>query len=186
MGKFCANTVAGSQPGKKYDEETKTEVLTALLTASNIHKVARKFKIPESTIRGWLKEARAPGPNGEKSIWQQTREDAIRDITVKASQGALMAVENIQRRLEIDTGKIDKREQLERRYVKARREGDTETENIVSLQLNALNPMSDYVVANHLRALASVTNKADKLDADVGTMGGDVESYIAAVEGDEY
>lgn len=160
---FCPNTVAGSQPGQKYDEEIKTAVLCDLLTTSNIHKVARRYKIPESTIRGWLKKAKEPGENGEKSLWEQAREEAVRDISAKAAVGARLAVENIQRRLVLDEGKSEKEEQLRRQIALARSRGEEGKAEELRRKLEAVRPMGDFAVANHLRALMQVSGQADKL-----------------------
>lgn len=201
MGKrFCANTVPGKQRGEKYDEVTKTEVLTALLCSSNIHKVAKKYKIPESTIRGWQKAAQKPGKNGEKSDWQIAREDAIRDLSVKAAMGALLTVDNIQRRMILDEGKAEEHDRLLRQRAaaqaakeKATAAGDTvhkmEMETkiaVLDAKISAVRPMNDFASANYLRALTAVAAKAGELTGGEKAAPQMLEAMLAAVAGDEY
>lgn len=97
---YRKNTVQGKQRGKKYPETVKTAALCELLGSNNLSAVAQKYGVPESTLRGWLSKAKAAGPEGEKSLWEQAREEEIRRITLKAAQGARLTLEMMQRRLE--------------------------------------------------------------------------------------
>lgn len=57
---YRKNTVPGRQRGKKYPEAVKTAALCELLGNSNLSDVAKKYGVPESTLRGWMTKA-APG-----------------------------------------------------------------------------------------------------------------------------
>ena len=53
---YCKNTVKGSQRGRKYPPKVRAEVLMAMLSSGSICAVARRYGVPESTIRSWLAE----------------------------------------------------------------------------------------------------------------------------------
>lgn len=48
---YCKNTVKGSQRGRKYPPKVRAEVLMAMLSSGSICAVARRYGVPESTIR---------------------------------------------------------------------------------------------------------------------------------------
>lgn len=58
---YCKNTVQGSQRGRKYPPKLRAEVVMAMVASNNICAVARRYKVPESTIRSWLAEEAAKG-----------------------------------------------------------------------------------------------------------------------------
>lgn len=50
--KYCKNTVPGRQGrGKKYPARVRAEVVMAMISSNSICAVARKYGVPESTIR---------------------------------------------------------------------------------------------------------------------------------------
>ena len=53
---YCKNTVKGKQRGKKYPAEFRAEVVMAMLDSNSICAVAKKYGVPESTIRSWMSE----------------------------------------------------------------------------------------------------------------------------------
>ena len=55
--KYCKNTVPGRQGrGKKYPARVRAEVVMAMISSNSICAVARKYGVPESTIRSWMAE----------------------------------------------------------------------------------------------------------------------------------
>ena len=55
--KYCKNTVSGRQGrGKKYPAKVRAEVVMAMICSNSICAVARKYGVPESTIRSWMAE----------------------------------------------------------------------------------------------------------------------------------
>ena len=79
---FCKNTVPGRQRGKKYPAAFRAEVVMAMLSSSSICAVARKYRVPESTIRSWLAEEAKRG-----DAWAEERRAAAREIALRASLG---------------------------------------------------------------------------------------------------
>ena len=62
--KYCKNTVPGRQGrGKKYPAKVRAEVVMTMISANSICAVARKYGVPESTIRSWMAEE-AKKPDG--------------------------------------------------------------------------------------------------------------------------
>ena len=49
--RYCKNTVKGTRRGKKYPPKVRAEVLMAMLSSGSICAVARRYGVPESTIR---------------------------------------------------------------------------------------------------------------------------------------
>ena len=55
--RYCKNTVPGRQGrGKKYPAKVRAEVVMAMIGTNSICAVARKYGVPESTIRSWVAE----------------------------------------------------------------------------------------------------------------------------------
>ena len=54
--RYCKNKTPGTRRGRKWDEKTRTGVLMDMITSNNICAVARKWGVPESTIRTWQAE----------------------------------------------------------------------------------------------------------------------------------
>ena len=57
---YCKNTVAGKQRGKKYPAAFRAEVVMAMLGSNSICAVAKRYGVPESTIRSWMSEEAGP------------------------------------------------------------------------------------------------------------------------------
>lgn len=99
MGKerrYCKNKTKGSRRGRKWDEATRTGVLMDVIAANNICAVARKWGVPESTIRTWISEEMAK-PEG---IYEQARREAARQVAAAAADAALKQVGYLARRVE--------------------------------------------------------------------------------------
>lgn len=99
MGKerrYCKNKTKGSRRGRKWDEATRTGVLMDMIAANNICAVARKWGVPESTIRTWISEEMEK-PEG---IYEQARREAARQVAAAAADAALKQVGYLARRVE--------------------------------------------------------------------------------------
>ena len=101
--RYCKNTVPGRQGrGKKYPAKVRAEVVMAMIGTNSICAVARKYGVPESTIRSWVAEE-AKKPDGEfaKARAEAAREiaaRAAREIAARAALGAKAQVSYLQQR----------------------------------------------------------------------------------------
>lgn len=92
--KYCKNTVQGHQRGKKYPAALRAEVVMAMLRSNSICAVARKYGVPESTIRSWMaKEAEAG------DVFAEERRKAAREIAARAALGTAAQVSYLQGRV---------------------------------------------------------------------------------------
>ncbi len=107
---YCKNTVAGKQRGKKYPAKFRAEVLMAMLASNSICAVARRYGVPESTIRSWMAEEAA-----RSDAFAKERQAAAREIAVRAALGVRTQVTYLQGRAEESqraaeiTGKLHRR-----------------------------------------------------------------------------
>lgn len=92
---YCKNTVPGRQRGKKYPPKFRAEVVMAMLTTNSICAVARRYGVPESTIRTWVAEEAKRG-----DVWAEERRAAAREIALRASLGTRAQVSYLQSRVE--------------------------------------------------------------------------------------
>ena len=93
--RYCKNTVKGSQRGRKYPPKVRAEVLMAMLSSGSICAVARRYGVPESTIRSWLAEEA-----GRSDAFAKERQAAAREIAIRASLGARAQVSYLQSRVD--------------------------------------------------------------------------------------
>ena len=94
--KYCKNTVPGRQGrGKKYPARVRAEVVMAMIGSNSICAVARKYGVPESTIRSWMAEE-AGKPDG---VFAEARAQAAREIAARAALGARAQVGYLQQRV---------------------------------------------------------------------------------------
>lgn len=94
--KYCKNTVPGRQGrGKKYPAKVRAEVVMTMIGANSICAVARKYGVPESTIRSWMAEE-AKKPDG---VFAEARAQAAREIAARAALGARAQVGYLQQRV---------------------------------------------------------------------------------------
>lgn len=107
---YCKNTVAGKQRGKKYPAKFRAEVLMAMMASNSICAVARRYGVPESTIRSWMAEEAA-----RSDAFAKERQAAAREIAVRAALGVRTQVTYLQGRAEESqraaeiTGKLHRR-----------------------------------------------------------------------------
>ena len=176
--KFIPNTVKGGRKGSKYSETVQTAALFELMTNTNIHQVARKYGVPESTLRGWLKRAKE-APDGGESVWQKARAEEVRKITVRAAQDAALTLDLMRRRLDTGARNLARVEEIDRLLLGAdKTEGVVTTENGVVIgevrEQMTISPAyarqlveerarrgdiipSDFVLSNYLRTLTAVS-----------------------------
>lgn len=108
---YCKNTVKGKQRGKKYPAQLRAEVVFAMIRSNSICAVARKYGVPESTIRGWMSEE-AKKPDG---AFAAARAEAAREIAARAALGAKAQVGYLQQRVDENQRAAEIRGKLERR-----------------------------------------------------------------------
>ena len=94
--RYCKNTVPGKQGrGKKYPAAVRAEVVMAMIGSNSICAVARRYGVPESTIRSWMAEE-AGKPDG---VFAAARVEAAREIAARAAVGAKAQVSYLQQRV---------------------------------------------------------------------------------------
>lgn len=92
---YCKNTVKGSRRGQKYPPKVRAEVLMAMLSSGSICAVARRYGVPESTIRSWMAEEASRG-----DAFAKERQAAAREIAIRASLGVRAQVSYLQSRVD--------------------------------------------------------------------------------------
>ena len=91
--KYCKNTVPGRQGrGKKYPARVRAEVVMAMISSNSICAVARKYGVPESTIRSWMAEEAGKSDG----VFAEARAQAAREIAARAALGARAQVGYLQ------------------------------------------------------------------------------------------
>lgn len=94
--KYCKNTVPGRQGrGKKYPARVRAEVVMAMISSNSICAVARKYGVPESTIRSWMAEEAGKSDGA----FAEARAQAAREIAARAALGARAQVGYLQQRV---------------------------------------------------------------------------------------
>ena len=110
--RYCKNTVSGKQGrGRKYPAAVRAEVVMAMIGSNSICAVARKYGVPESTIRSWMAEE-AKKPDG---VFAAARAEAAREIAARAALGAKAQVGYLQRRVAENQRAAEIRAKLEKR-----------------------------------------------------------------------
>lgn len=112
--KYRKNSVPGKQRGKKYSEAVRTACMCDLLVVDNLSDVAKKHGVPESTLRTWKAKAEKLGPEGEKSLWAQARDEQVKQIALKAAQGARLGTALIVHRLEAGQRNMQRCDEIDR------------------------------------------------------------------------
>lgn len=116
---YCKNTVPGRQRGRKYPPKFRAEVVMAMLTTNSICAVARRYGVPESTIRTWVAEEAKRG-----DVWAEERRAAAREIALRASLGTRAQVSYLQGRVEENQRAAQVRQKLHARLDEAARARD--------------------------------------------------------------
>lgn len=196
--RYVDNTVKGTRRGSRWPEETKTGAMCDLLVGNNLSAVARKYGVPESTLRTWMNSARRLDAGERKSLFDQERERQIRALQHKAAAGARASVEYISRRFDLNARNTEIYEQSQRLvdridgisvdgdepFTEVATPGGAPSAGDREKLLEAMNrhrPMSDFAAANYLRALVSVTGKAAELLGEDGPGDGELSVKIEIV-----
>lgn len=196
--RYVDNTVKGTRRGSRWPEATKTGAMCDLLVGNNLSAVARKYGVPESTLRSWMSAAQKMDPGRRKSLFDQERERQIRALQHKAAAGARASVEYIGRRFDINARNTEIYEQSQRLVdqidgisvdgdepptalaVPGGAPGGGDREKLLEA-MDRHRPMSDFAAANYLRALVSVTGKAAELLGEDGPGEGELSVKIEIV-----
>lgn len=110
--KYCKNSVPGRQGrGRKYPAKVRAEVVMAMIGSNSICAVARRYGVPESTIRSWMAEE-AGKPDG---VFAAARAEAAREIAARAAVGAKAQVSYLQQRVAENQRAAEVRDKLHRR-----------------------------------------------------------------------
>lgn len=110
--RYCKNTVPGKQGrGKKYPAAVRAEVVMAMIGSNSICAVARRYGVPESTIRSWMAEE-AGKPDG---AFAAARAEAAREIAARAAVGAKAQVSYLQQRVAENQRAAEIRQRLQQR-----------------------------------------------------------------------
>ena len=178
--KYHKNTVKGSRRGSKWPAEVKTAAMCDLLVSNNLSAVARRYNVPESTLRTWQTEARKIKPEEQKSLFDEARERELRAISRKASAAANCAVEQMRQRLERNALDCE-------RYYAARDQLETalDEDEAAGIQekMRLYKPMGDYSTSNFARTLVSLTERAaGMLGEDGGKESGPLRIEIEILE----
>ena len=107
---YCKNTVQGQQRGRKYPPKFRAEVVMAMLTTNSICAVARRYGVPESTIRTWVAEEAK-----RDDVWAEERRAAAREIALRDSLGTRAQVSYLQGRVEENQRAAQVRQKLHAR-----------------------------------------------------------------------
>lgn len=111
--RYCKNKTKGSRPGRKWDAKTRAGCMMDMIGSNNICAVARKWGVPESTIRTWMAEELDKPPG--QSVFAEARRRAAREIAVRAAAGAARQVAYLQQRVEANSRNAEICERLHRR-----------------------------------------------------------------------
>ena len=110
--RYCKNTVPGRQGrGKKYPAKVRAEVVMAMIGSNSICAVARRYGVPESTIRSWMAEEAGK----QDGVFAAARAEAAREIAARAAVGAKAQVSYLQQRVAENQRAAEVREKLHRR-----------------------------------------------------------------------
>lgn len=168
---FRKNSVKGTRRGSRYPEEVKTAALADMLVCRNLSEVARKYRVPESTLRTWRSKL---GKQEEKDLFEKARMEALKEISARAAKSAALSVEYMQRRLEhaIET------EELRERLLTGEGIDDMELRQEELLRRRA---MDDGDAANMGRTLMGILEKSREMLQDGGA-GEDEDDLKVSIE----
>ena len=149
------------QPGgpqrKRWERDVKEACYGALLAGQGIRETGESWGVPEATLRAWRLKARALPPDEQARLLAAARDSGLAALRCGAAQGAVLAEEMIRRRLaEGDSSARRAAEIRERLFGGA---CSDEEAKALRKELDALPLISDYPMANYMRALYSVCQR---------------------------
>ncbi len=157
-GRFVRNTVAGKRRGSKWPPNVRMTCLCEMLVNSNLHLVAQKHGVPESTLRGWWKDFTAKGVAEQAAVMAEAQRKAADAIAYNAASGARLAMEMLIARLERANKNAGRAEEINDALLAGELEAEEEARLKREKELRP--PMGDYPLANFARVAMSVRDKA--------------------------
>ena len=207
MKKYIPNTVPGRRRGAKYPESVKTAALMELLCDANIHAVAKRYGVPESTLRGWLKKEQE-APEGTESVWVRARREEIKRITARAAQDASRTLDLMRRRVENGRRNLDRVEQIDALLLgEDRAEGlVTDAAGVVIGELREQKELSgsfaeqlreerrarlqnipaDFTLSNYARTLMQVSGRGAAEQRETGGGQTGLEQLLKELQGEDF
>lgn len=156
-GRFIRNTVPGTRRGSKWPEDEKMAILSEMLVTNNLHAIAQKHGVPESTLRGWWNKFKNEGVAKQADVLAEAQRKAADAIAYNAAAGARRAVEMINLRLERADRNAERCEEIDRQLLEGL---DEDAVNRLTAEKLLRPPMGDYPLANFARVTMSVRDKA--------------------------
>lgn len=201
--KRIENTVKGHRRGSRYPEEVRTAALTMMLTSNNIRDVSRrlaavakKYSVPESTLRSWYraatseKETNTPAQaQNAQSDFAKARGECVREIVQQAAKGAVLTTRMMVQRVELGQERAKTREEVRDELlimgppVKGEDIEQAQQREELLFRLGLLNSMNDNVLDRYMRTLYEI-GTADVKDGGAG--GARYEDFLDKVTGDEF
>lgn len=180
MGKkFVPNTVKGKRRGSKWPPAVRTACLCEMLIEPNLHLVAKRNGVPESTLRGWWNETMRQSGEERARLWGEAQRAAMTEVAYRAANGAKLSVAMIGQRL-VDGNAGAKRA----KEIRALLAEDPEREEADALrgELESLPLLHDYPLANFTRVLMSAAGAAHEASGQSANDGGGFSVEIRVVD----
>lgn len=163
MGKFVKNTVPGKQRGKKYTDAERTACLCDMIIEQDMHKVAQRHGVPESTLRTWWNKHLAQSAPQQRQVWADAYRQQMERIAHDGAAGVRTALEMANTRLAQAQQNAARCEEIDGLLV-AHTWGDIELPDHARAAMmdekQLRPPMGDYPLANYARMFMSVSDKA--------------------------
>lgn len=166
--RFVKNTVKGTRRGSKWPPETKTACMVEMLVRDNLHEVAQRHGVPESTLRTWYKEAQRKTEEEKSGLWGQAMADIVKGIAYDATAGARLTADMINRRLHIGAANAQRNEEIRQLIITGLSGGEIGPEEVTKLEkeMQYRREVGDYAMANYMRALMAVSSKAREVQGE--------------------
>ena len=176
-----ADTVKGHRRGSKYPEAVKTACLCDMLVEPNLHRIAKRRGVPESTLRGWYNRELGKMSAEERSaLWGEARRAAMREVAHEAAGGARLGVKMIGRRLEAGDRAAKRAEEIVAALLDP--DVDADEKDRLRKELEVRPPIGDYPLANFTRTLVSVGGTAAGAAGVDELAGGGLSVRIEVIE----
>lgn len=165
---FVKNTVAGTRRGSKYPEHIKRECLYALIYEPNICKIAKRYNVPESTIRSWKNKA----PDEVKKELISGRDSELRNLNYKATFGARMTGDLLQRKLEAGARNEERIQELDEQRLLIENDDNlnitekAEKLALIDIAMGKVRTLSPYAATNILNSLTSAVARSREMLGD--------------------
>ena len=155
---FVKNTVSGKRRGSKWPPQVQVACLSEMVIKNNLHAIAQKHGVPESTLRGWWNKLLAQGVAQQAEVVREAQKEAVREIAFDATMAAKRNMGLIATRLEQAERNEARCEEIDGALLEGVE--DEETAKRMQLEKMLRPPMGDYPLANYARVLMMVQEKA--------------------------